>query len=749
MSSRWLLAAALPAFSLIALAGESRPVVPVRDEQPFLKKKAVPGSEAVITGGNYDFADNGNITVAKPDEHGNPVLEIQGARIEAERITLNRRTKSAAAEGEVRADIGSVRLLADGIRYDTGLGKLDTGRVRLGTPPLLFEAEKASVDVRNAVDSTTRKKVNTSTATLDRVRIYYNEPDAFVISFSASKMSYDSGTEELRADDIVLRLGAVPVMYLPSWTQDGLDGPPIDPDVQVGSNKRYGPFLRTTTYLTVNKKWEPGLLLDGYGKAGVLIGPALRYDTTKLKPGEPEPYNAMKGKFEFGYAQDHSDRGLDQFGRPIDENRYFIDWRHKQTLDDTVEVTSALHLWSDPYALRDFRKRLYDNNQQPDNFVEVVYPDRDFYASAFVRHDPNDINDINQRLPELRFDMNPREISDTRIYQRANISFAYLREQTSPETPFLPGTTADELSTPRLDAYYGLTRPVAPDSAFSITPVAGARSTTWFDAVNGDPTYSRLAGQVGFDAQATARGRWDYENTVWEINGLRHRMRPVVQYRYLPGATEGADRIPLIDRDAFLTAPPPIDLSQRRDTDQLQDTQILRLGLENLFQTREKDYGSRNLLGLDVYQDLRDTDAPGERTLSDTYIREKITPAHWMDVEVFQRISPYTGGTHEFSTQTSIFDGDRWRLSFGTQHVTDALYLDQYYLAWEYRINSQYGLRARWRYDADTNVLTEQTYGVTQQLGHSWQLEYTLGYNKNARELTGVNFGVRLRLNTF
>lgn len=736
--TRWLLAAACLTASGTAFANEAAPAA---------SAPAAP-EDAYVSTQNYLWMDNGKTVVAMPDDRGNPVLAMPGARLEARRIVFDSRTRSASAEGEVKVDLvaqGSfpgLRLLADGAQYSNALRRLDTGHVRMGHPPLLIEAGKVSVLTATAMVDTTR-------AGLGDVRLYFNEPDLGVISVSGSSVSYDRATDTLSAEDVTLRIGPIPILYLPSYSQQGLDLPPFDPEIRVGSNNRYGTFLQTTTFYTGSKRWQPGLLLDGYGKAGVLAGPALRYDTLKPAPGESATYNAMKGDLRVGFIHDHSDRGLDQFDRPIPEDRHFVEWKHKQTLADTVEVTGALHWWSDPFATRDFRRRLFNENQQPDNFVELVVPDRAYYLSAFVRHSPNDFQDVNQRLPEVRFDLNPREIGDTRIYQRGHVSLAYLREETSDELPALPGTADDTLATPRVDAYYGLSRPITPSSAFSFTPVAGVRSTTWFDAVNGDATYSRLAGQVGFDSQATANGKWDYENSVWEINGLRHLARPVVQYRYLPGVTDGASRIPRIDRWSFLTAPPPIDLQQRRDTDELHETQILRLGFENLFQTRDKDYGSRDLVGLDVYQDIRDTDRAGDRTLSDTYIRQKLTPAYWLSFEMYERISPYTGSLNELSTQTTFTDGDRWKLRFGTQHVSDVAVIDQYLLGWDYRIDSQYSLKALWRFDADTGTLAEQSYGVVQQLGHSWQIEYSVGHSRNAREDSGTRFGLHLRLNTF
>jgi LPS-assembly protein len=502
-------------------------------------------------------------------------------------------------------------------------------------------------------------------------------------------------------------------------------------------------FFRTTTYYTGWKDYQPGLLLDGNTKAGVLVGPALRYDDTK---GILE--SVMKGDLQGGWINDNSDRGTDNYGNPIANDRWFLVWDHKQKISDTIELTSSLNYWSDTSVLRDFRSHLFDKNQQPDSFLELVYPDNYFYASVFTRYRPNDYQDVVQRLPELRFDLNPTEIFDTGINQRLNLAFAFLEERSSPENPALPGGAA-ELESPRFDAYYGWTRPMKVADWLTFTPVAGVRSTTYFDTNDTNNPYTRVLPQLGFDLQLLAQGQWDYDNALWEIRGLRHQIRPVVQYRWIPAADKGLSHIPSIDRYAFTPYPPPIDLSQKRYADDLWEQQVLRIGIENLFQTRAEDYGSRDLAWLNIYQDFRDSDRAGTRTLSNTYTQFGISPAYWLTLEIYNRFNPYDWDATEFSSRITVHDGDRWRFWFGTQYISDVNETNQYYWGGEYQINSDYSIRAQWRYDSEVSKLTEQFYGLRQRLGHTWTIEYVLGYRENAREDSDFSFGVNLRMDAF
>lgn len=274
MTFRGLLAAALITASGTASANTAEPAAPAPGPEKKLAdtgaRPALNKEESSIETENYSLSPDGSTIIALPDAHGNPVLITHGARLEAGRILFNQKTKSASAEGEVKVDFAGLRILADGANYRSELRRLETGHVRLGRPPILIESDKVGVQ-------TTKAQVDTSVATLDRVKLYYNEPDFGVFSISASRILYDAtpGVDKVTAEDVVFRIGPVPIMYLPSWSQEGLDTPPLDPEIQVGSNNRVGAFARTTTFYTANKRWQPGLLLDGYGKAGVLAGPAL------------------------------------------------------------------------------------------------------------------------------------------------------------------------------------------------------------------------------------------------------------------------------------------------------------------------------------------------------------------------------------------------------------------------------------------------------------------------------------------
>ncbi|MFR6034204.1 MAG: hypothetical protein ACLUKN_14155, partial [Bacilli bacterium] len=88
-----------------------------------------------------------------------------------------------------------------------------------------------------------------------------------------------------------------------------------------------------------------------------------------------------------------------------EHDRFFAEFRHSPMVSDSVSLTGNVSYWSDEFVTRDFRPELFYDNQTPDNFGEAMYYGNFFTASVFTRFAPNDWELVQQRLPEVRFDM--------------------------------------------------------------------------------------------------------------------------------------------------------------------------------------------------------------------------------------------------------------------------------------------------------------------------------------------------------
>jgi LPS-assembly protein len=461
-----------------------------------------------------------------------------------------------------------------------------------------------------------------------------------------------------------------------------------------------------------------------------MIGPSGSYN-------QATDTSSVHGFFRSGHINDSGDRKTDVLGRPVPADRSFFAWEHRQRAGDHFTLDGEFNYWSDSEILRDFRHKEFDRVQQPDSFLEAAYTQNNYSLSAFARVHPNQYHRVQERLPEVRFDLMP-SILGGGLYERGSASAAVLQSDAFGADP--------DLRTNRLDAYYGLERPLTPTPWFTFTPVAGARVTHYTDALGGKDDYTRTLGEVGFDARLLASGTFDYKNGIWEIDGLRHLVEPKLSYRYAPEAERGKAYIPPIDRRAFSTYLQPLSIGDSRFLDDLSALNTLRLSLDNTFQTRDAVYGSRNLATLNFAADYR-FDHPGTAPLSDIYTEFTLTPASWLRWEVFDRFDPHGSRQPELNTALAIADQQWWSARLATHYLRDNY--EEYLLEWRQRINEVYDVTALWRYDARNRRFNEQSYGVWQRLGQTWAVKYEVSWFNGPRRESNFALNIEVELLKF
>jgi LPS-assembly protein len=390
--------------------------------------------------------------------------------------------------------------------------------------------------------------------------------------------------------------------------------------------------------------------------------------------------------------------------------------------------------------------------QEPDNFLEAVYTGSDFLASIFTRFQPDSFYPVQQRLPEIRFDLLPTAVGGG-IYVRLNSGIARLVED-----PPLEGT---HLASDRFDTFVGLTRPFSYKGIVDFVPVVGGRYTEYWDTVGAQNPggTGRALGELGFDADLKMSAVFDYQNELWHIDGLRHLLTPTLSYRYIPDADKSADWIPPIDRSTFTNYLPIMELGDMRAVDQLQAENVLRVGINNILQTRDKTYGSRDLLTFDLAEDFRFERAPGQTDFSDIHADLIATPARWLELRVEDAVSTERAAQRAIDTDVIVHEGDVWMVRFGVGYLSDkygtfyvpglgynpVVGVDTFHYEIRTRINEVYQVFTRGDYDARDHIYVDQYYGLDQKLSNTWNIEYAVYFAQGPNNEQG-HFGFEVSL---
>jgi len=493
-----------------------------------------------------------------------------------------------------------------------------------------------------------------------------------------------------------------------------------------GYRQSLGAYAEFGLHLPVSNSLRLGGDVGLYTARGVMFGPSGTY------AGNPEG-NSYTGSFRSGYIHDHGDLLTDVLGNPVPSDRGYIEWKHQQRISENLTLNGQLNYWSDSEIVRDFRPSDFDRVQQPDTFLESVYSGNNYLVSLFARFQPNSFQVVQQRLPELRFDLLPFVLGPG-FYQRFNASVVSLREN--------PPEGGSPLDSDRLDAYYSLSRPIKPSEWLTFTPMVGGRVTHYanLDGSRGD--YTRTLGEIGFDAEMRISGLYEYKNPRWKIDGLRHLFTPRLSYRYIPEAEKGIRYIPPIDRESFSTYLQPLSLGDMRNVDRLHSANTLRLGFDNTLQTRDAKYGSRDLVILNIANDFFFETRPGEEDVSRIHAELAIMPARWLELSVYQSVVPQDFKLYEFNTAITVHDGDKWRARFSNNFLHDEL--EDYALDASSRINEVFEGIVHLEYDARSQRFNEQSYGIRHNISNMWRIEYLITIYDGPRRESPFGFNVRV-----
>ncbi len=650
---------------------------------------------------------------------GNVRLAWQDVVITTEEIRYQDSSKEVTVPGRFVLNRGARRLVAESGSYNLATGVLTARSLRLGQFPVYVSGDTAE----GTLDE----------LTFTNALVFFRENASYTPSLSAKKLTYRQG-KVVVAEDVRLGLLGGRFIRLPHIEQ-ALDAAFISQfSGKLGYRHNLGVFAEGGLHLPVATGLELGAEGGLYSARGLMIGPAGGYERESVD-------SSLRGRFRSGWINDHGDRKTDVFGRPVPEERAFVEWQHQQRAGDRLTLNGEFNYWRDSEVIRDFRSKSFYPVQQPDSFLEGAYAADNFVVSAFTRIHPNKFHHVIERLPEVRFDLLPTARPGG-FYERFEASSAVLEEDAFPTNP--------ARETTRLDAYYGLARPLALAPWFTFTPVAGGRVTHYSDAIGGRSNYTRTLGEAGFDARLLASGTFDCKSEVWEIDGLRHLIEPVLSYRYAPEADDGRPYIPPLDRRTFATYLQPLSIADSRSIDDLQRLDTLRLAFNNTLQTRDQTYGSRNLASFNVAADYwftRANNRLGRKGLSDIHTELSLTPAPWLKLAIYERFDPHRTSQNELNSVVELIDQEWWSVRLASHYLRNDY--EEYSLDVQTRLNEVWDVAARWRYDAKRNRLNEQTYGLWQRLGQTWAIKYEMSFFEGPRRESSFGFNVEVDLLKF
>ena len=647
---------------------------------------------------------------------------------------------------------GDVSIYKDGLLYrgeraiyNTESGELDASDMRSSVEPLFFNAQHLR---------TKSKEINL----IEAEEATFTTEDAADPGFYLDSEKVTIYPEErIVFRNVKAYAGDLPVFYLPYLSQ------PLQEEMGYtftpGYRSNLGAFLLNQYGTTIGDHSIIKYKLDGYAARG--IGAGFDIDSRRAKAAGTPNF----GKFKFYWVNDSSPDENSTFSTAervgIDSNRYRVNLQHRVYLPGPEESSVYLDLdinkLSDEYFLEDFYPWEFRDDPQPDNIVSLIKHHDRGELSVAARFRANDFYTSDTRLPEVALDMVRQPIFDSGLFYSGNTSFGILQEQLGTDDeirlrervknlddrlsdpllaasldPTLTNATLDDLRARlvesefnRFHTYHEVLFPKTIGGVLSVTPRAGVGYTNYSSVSGTAPPEDsgRVIAALGVDTSAKfSRVYDDVSIPSLGVDGLRHVVQPYMNYSFVSADPQGP-KFRGIDRLALSTRPRPLDVNNYTAIDDLQDWNIVRLGVFNRLQTK-RNGTTMNWLSSNTYFDAFVEDPEYNRDISNLYQDIEWNPLPWMRAEIGAQL-PIFGDDFEFSevnTRMTFMPTDYLDFSVGHRLLQDHPFFEDSSLV-DFRIyariNENWGVSAYERYELDDSTLETQQYSVHRDLT-SW-----------------------------
>ena len=582
--------------------------------------------QAVVNLESHDLEAVGNITLQRW-QHGKVTVSLRELEEISHRSGV--RVRVVGSTGDIWGDhkvIVEVSRPTDSISAQRVTGNLDTGYLSF---------DRAQLRFRNfvcRVESGERKPDGVFVLkNAEMSACGYLEHDNGHYSIGAKQMTltpFAPDSFDLRDQDLGSGTGdysvwltngwakiyGVPLLWLPAFYKPRDESPGIS-SVVFGHTRDWGYFvsLRKRFRLLDYPTTSVQLMGDYYSLRGFGYG----------ANGFIDAENSRTHFLVYSIHDNHPYRESDyhRYRLKVPADRYDFRVSNVTHITPRLDFRAAVEFTSDYYFTRDFFNARYSANPQPSTYAALEQQFDIFSTSLFFRLRVNRFYSTVEKIPEVRIDLHRQQIFNTPFYYQGDLSASYMqmrwmRFDYNPKNRRLTNYDLDDYETFRFDTTHFIYLPLQ-KYGFSLIPRAGAKLTAYshssknpvsskeliqlFTAAS--PTSMgignlhnydrrggarvRVLGELGAEASFKVHHTWQNARSDFlGIDGLRHVMRPYINYTYISR--------PNVDRKYLLYFD---------DVDRIEGENFFRFGLENRLQTRDGE-GIREYFSMENYWDL-------------------------------------------------------------------------------------------------------------------------------------------------
>lgn len=563
-------------------------------------------SELVIAADNVGYAVESKLAEAE-----GAVEVIYGdIRLTCQKATIDQETRDFSAQGDV-----VITIKDQGTWKAPALhGNFDKKTIEFGPFRLDSEIWHVGGDKGEQQEDGVQQLANGWMSTCDNEKPHYR--------IQAKKIVYFPADKTFTAKHMTLRVGDVPVFYLPYLygSTDNSTGIIIRPGYSGSKGAR----------LRLGRAWRHGengssqLFVDGMTKRGIGLGQITEYETDEREVStnlyaihDNDPAETSKGR----------DR---RFESEDDRFRLKLYWREQFT--DELSFRVNTDVLSDISMLDDWFRHDWRHWGQPKSFATLSYDGQIIHSALTARPRLNTFYTVGEKLPEWTLDIPRVALGDLPLVYSSHTSvgyytmqwrnFDYDREEYIPVSEYVASLHGDpdDYGAFRADTLHTIQLPLDFGDYFTLTPRASIRATgysrtskrgvseeeiaSWIDADNPDSPSNaayvsekyddkggsrvRIAHELGVEGRSRLMSDWVDCGCSWlDVAKVRHVFEPYFNYTYAGAPTVDRDNLYFFD-----------------EVDRLERQNFIRLGIDQRLLASNAEGKTRTILSLENYIDV-------------------------------------------------------------------------------------------------------------------------------------------------
>ena len=627
------------------------------------------------------------------------------------------------AKGNVRISYKDIKAFCDEAEVDTktSLGKLK-GNVRI-------EHEKGTIYGEQISYDFAKKTAQINNMHLASAPFYafgglvekiseeeYHMNDAYVTTCDLEEPHYKLCAKRILfypgrkvvAKNVVMKVGNIPVFYIPYYVQPDKDKMPRVTLVP-GKDDDMGMYMLSAWRYYFNEEFKGRIHLDYYEKKGFGRGITHKFNSQNFGDGIAKLY----------YIDDNDKMSFD--GQPTGSDRYKAQVRHSWNISPDLNSVLEFHKFSDVDFMKDYFYREYERDLQPESYLLLSRRLEDASLSLFTQKRVNNFWSQTEYLPQLKFEKFRTPMGSTKLYFNSDYSLANLTYKVAAPSDI----DSDAL---RADFYNAFTYQEKL-AWVNFAPYVGLRETYYSKNGFGDEDILRTVFYSGAQLYTKLYKEIDkpFDFLYIKADKLRHIITPIIDYSYIHNPTTSMAN--LAQHGNIFDA---IDSITRQN--------MITFTLENKLQAKNKEKTWDILYFAPSFEYLLWEEARGSHPgdfISDFEFR----PCDNIYIE--QKVKYDIDRSHRREMISDlVLKNDLSRLSLGHRYVRDDS--SQVTYSFNHKFSPKWEFHSYGRFESKTGEWEQQQYYIRRDL-HCWLADFGVDINDD----NGITFWVIFRIKEF